>query len=634
MILKISFLLTFLFIGRITLASDVKYVVSDIPKYLLSDAKAVIRKNEVTFEIESYNKAVEKINYAITILNKNGIENSILKEVYTKFTSVKKIKTTLYDQYGKIIRTGLNTSILDIAAIDGYTLYDDYRVKLYDPEYATVPFTIEYSFEIDFNGLLSYPEWDLYNDYNISSEKADFTVIAPEGFKFRYLEKNITDSCRLEIEGNKVKYKWSIGELKAIRKELYSQSIEEFTPKVYLSPDEFEIGGYSGRCDTWNNFGQWIYKLGEKRNILNPETQKKIKSLVEGAGSDTEKIRILYKFMQNKVRYVSIQEGIGGWQPIDAETVDKVSYGDCKALANYMKSLLDLIGLKSFYTIIRAGEDAPGVIIKFPSNRFNHAIVCVPVKNDTIWLECTDQQIPFGFLGTFTDDRKALIVDESGGKMVNTTVYSIHDNYQNRSATFKVSWDGAASAFIKTVFKGTKYDEVFGILRMDDADKRKYITDRIAIPNFELLNFNFAESKSRIPTITESINISIRDYGLVSGSKLILKPNLISRLKEIPLRSVQRNSPIQIRRSFCESDSLLFLLQGAFYQDIKPTTISVKTEFGEFRADFNLKDNKLSYIRSFKLFKCILGKEKYDSFVDFFEKVQAEDNRQIILTKL
>src|SRR3546814_20146460 len=60
--------------------------------------------------------------------------------------------------------------------------------------------------------------------------------------------------------------------------------------------------------------------------------------LVSDADSDREKAARIYHYMQQKNRYVSIQVGIGGLQPMFAEEVDRLSYGDCKGLANYTRS--------------------------------------------------------------------------------------------------------------------------------------------------------------------------------------------------------------------------------------------------------------------------------------------------------
>ncbi len=389
-------------------ADNPKYVISAIPAELLADAKAVVRKYDIVFDITAYNKAVLKVTYAITILNKNGIENSVFHEGYDKFLSVRKIDATIYDRNGMQVRTGLNTRVTDVAALSNYSLYNDFRIKVYDPGYTTTPFTVEYSYEIAFDGLFSYPDWHLYSDYNVAVENSTFSVTAPHGFAFRYLEQNINSPCRKSVKSSRDIYDWEMSGWPAIKKEVYSPDPEEYTPSVFIAPDDFEIGGIKGNCESWSNLGEWIRKLADNKDILGAGTIETVKSLAGGAADEYDKVRLLYDYLQNKVRYVSITEGLGGWQPIDAETVDRVSYGDCKALANYMKSILAAAGIKSYYTIIRAGAGAPVLREDFPSNQFNHAIVCVPHQRDTIWLECTDQQIPFGYLGTFTDDRKAL----------------------------------------------------------------------------------------------------------------------------------------------------------------------------------------------------------------------------------
>ena len=89
---------------------------------------------------------------------------------------------------------------------------------------------------------------------------------------------------------------------------------------------------------------------------LPKETIAKIASLVAGVKDTKEKARIIYEFMQNKTRYISVQVGIGGWKPTPAKEVDKLGYGDCKALTNYTKALLKSQGIDSYYTIVDSGS--------------------------------------------------------------------------------------------------------------------------------------------------------------------------------------------------------------------------------------------------------------------------------------
>src|SRR6185312_13501516 len=143
------------------------------------------------------------------------------------------------------------------------------------------------------------------------------------------------------------------------------------------------------------------------------------------------KARFLYNYLQKNVRYVSVQLGIGGYKPFPASFVDEKKYGDCKALSNYMLTLLKTVGIPSYCAVINAGTNAEPADPDFVNDPFNHIILCVPFKNDTTWLECTSATSPFGKLGSFTENRKALLVTEDGGKLVNTPRSTMQDNQFN-----------------------------------------------------------------------------------------------------------------------------------------------------------------------------------------------------------
>ena len=631
---KSLLLIYFLFLSIVVSGKELKYVVSDIPKSLLAYSKAVVRKSETELNILDVNKAVLTKVYAVSILNKNGLPLSIFNEVYDKFTSVKNIKAHVYDQYGNEVNKGLNTEILDIAAIPGYSLYDDFRVKILDLKYATIPFTVEFSYEISYNGLLSYPSWFTNNDFNVSTEQASLTILTPYNFKIRYLERNLNSSVNIYDNHGTMAYEWKVSSLPAFREEPFSPSLMEYSPAVLLAPCNFEIGGYEGNCESWQKFGLWFIQLYANKRILDEDTKRKLKSLVAEDTSKIEKVRKLYEYMQNKVRYVSVQVGIGGWQPIDAESVEKVSYGDCKALSNYMRAMLNSVGIRSHYALVGAGEDATPLLEEFPSNQFNHVIVCVPLKLDSLWLECTDQEIPFGFLGTFTDDRKVLLIGEGGGYVVKTKQYSLSDNSQVRNATVTIDEYGNATSTSSTDYRGIKYDVISRILRQDDFDKKKSILEKINIPHCNLVNFSYNETKTINPSIKEKLNIDIPEFGSILDGKMMFRPNFLNCISNIPLRIVERKSPIIIRRSFSETDSITFILKSSYNSNHEPLEYSLKSAFGEFEYKITFDNKKIYYLRKFTLKKGRFSAGEYNAFIDFFSSIQTADNIQILIDKL
>ena len=162
--------------------------------------------------------------------------------------------------------------------------------------------------------------------------------------------------------------------------------------------------------------------------------------------------------MQENKRYVSVQLGIGGWQPFTAEYVEERGYGDCKALSNYMKAMLQEIGVESYPVIVYAGEHHPyEVEDDFVDPAFNHAILYVP--GEDMWLECTSQINPPGYLGEFTNDRKVLLITPQGGQLARTPKLSTAENNANEQLTVQLAADGSATLQYEALLKGIPHED-------------------------------------------------------------------------------------------------------------------------------------------------------------------------------
>ena len=163
----------------IPFAAETKYKVSEIPEELIAGSKIVVRSENINFVLKSDKNAVMEVTYAITIMNENGERHGYFIEGYNKFIRIHNISGRIYDKEGKTVDRVKQDKILDVSAISGYSLFEDSRIKAYRPEYREFPFTVEYSYRIEYRGILSTPIWTPCRDYNAAVEDAKFTIQFP-----------------------------------------------------------------------------------------------------------------------------------------------------------------------------------------------------------------------------------------------------------------------------------------------------------------------------------------------------------------------------------------------------------------------------------------------------------------------
>ena len=145
--------------------------------------------------------------------------------------------------------------------------------------------------------------------------------------------------------------------MKAIKDEPFSPYYLNFMPLVQVVPQKFTYYGIDGAFTDWTSLGKWIYdKLVADRQLLPQETIDHIKDITKDISDPKLKAKKIYEFMQQKTHYVSVQVGLGGYQPFLASDVDKQNYGDCKALVNYTQALLKAADITSWYCIVEAGS--------------------------------------------------------------------------------------------------------------------------------------------------------------------------------------------------------------------------------------------------------------------------------------
>lgn len=624
-------LITCQFLGY---AAEKPYRVSKIPVDLLEGAHAVLRDHHTHFTIINEGEGLLKVRYALTILNEQAKDQARLVVRYDKLTKVKDIEGRVYNAAGELIDKLRNSDIEDRSNFQSFSIFEDNRVKTASFSLYTYPYTVEWEYELEVSNMMFYPIWYPQDAEWLAVEKASLRLKAPAGFSLRYKEERVEPVKISSEEGAQI-FEWEVANLKSTQREPFSSGWLAQVPVVYTAPSIFSVDGFSGKMDSWKSYGQWINQLNITQQELPASAAAYVKQLTDSLSGPREKVKAVYEYLQNNTRYVSIQLGIGGWQPFKASFVHDKGYGDCKALTNYTQSMLKAIGIPSYYTLIQHGDNRNYLQEDFPISRFNHAILCVPLEQDTVWLECTSQTNPFGFLGKGTFGRGVVVIKEDGGHVVSTRYYSATENEQQTLAEVYLT-DTETKGKILRTYKGLQFENanLNYYLHQDAEEQKKWIYHNLGIPGFNLLNYTLkTEVEGEVPQASLQAELELKSQVSRSGKRIFLNPNLANRIENAPPKVDNRKTNFEFSWSYTDVDSIVYHLPEGYTAEFIPPPVKVESEFGIYRSEMEFRQSKLFYRRSFIKTEGVFSAEEYSSYVSFMKQVMEADHQKVVLIK-
>ena len=602
------------------------------PLLLLKSDQSVVRDYDVNLHIHSEDNATYKVRKSMTVMSPDARDEGTLILPYGGFQEISSVEGALYSKNGTLIRRLTEEDGMDLSLTD-FSLYSDTRIKVYEFYYHEYPYTIVYDYEVEYSGLLNLPDFSPQsrNEY---VEEASLKVKTPKNLGLNHRSFNFDVRPEKSFSETDSIFTWQLKELAPIKIEPFGRSFYEMAPRVLLATESFEIAGTKGKMNSWNSFGEWYYSLSQGRDELPEDVKKEVKEIFESSPSREIGIKNLFEYMQDKTRYISVQLGIGGWQPFEANYVESKGYGDCKALTNYMYSILKYAGVESHPVLINNGIAEPDIVTDFPSNQFNHVVLWIPGENP-IWLESTSQSIPFNYLGFSNSDRHGLAVTPDSSFLIKTPVYDHQVNNRNNNLVLNIDDQGHAEIDGTATYSGYYLDQLLGaVAKKSEAGRHKWMHEELTLNSFEIQSADFSDidKKKRAP----SLNYTIYNprYATKTGSRLFIPVNKLNKWDyDFPEpEEGGREEEVDLKFTFAETDQSIVTIPKGFEVEALPGTVNLDTGFGFYsmKAEVN-ENNKIEIIRTLKIAERFLPAEKYTGLWNFFSKVSEADNKNIVL---
>lgn len=635
---RIFFLLFFFVFFSFSFSQDRSIDIESVNSRLLQHADAVVRGEVVEIEVLSVDKLVIRTSRTVTVINEDGERFIEAYDFYDDHSKIKKQSAIIYSSKGREIKKFKKRDFQDRSAVGAGTLISDDRVKYMEYTARDYPYTVVYESEVEKKSTAFIRPWFPVSGYRLSVENSSYSLKNSAGIPLRSKEKNL-DSLKVHRKNTALELNYRLENLPAYKEERLSPNFKSFSPQVLVALNRFSLMGVQGEAANWKEFGKWQYEhLLKDKTILSPEIVNQMQTLTADATDDIEKARRIYNYVQENTRYISVQLGIGGWEPMSATEVDRVKYGDCKGLTNYTKALLESQGIHSNYAVVYGGNDREDIDPEFASMQGNHVILNIPAEEGDLWLECTSQTDPFNYLGDFTDNRDVLLVKPEGGEIVKTKAYSVEDNLRESLSRIYLDEKGAFSAEVSRKSYGVPYGNIYHITRQKSRDQELYYKNNwghLKDLSFEQISF---ENDRTNQVFTENLSFNGNRITSRAGDRILLPLNFIYPYTyNLPLTG-ERMHPLEVSRGRSFQDTFEYYLPAGYAPESIPQGFSVESDFGRFELTVNLREKEdavyIEVRRSYLVNEGSWPAEAFEDFRKFMNTVNSYSNQKAVLVAI
>ncbi|AZQ61478.1 DUF3857 domain-containing protein [Flammeovirga pectinis] len=585
---------------------------------------AVVQKYNKHIEIHK-NKKIETVNVVLKI---NAVDADHYGDIAIHFNSLEKLsilEAYVLDANGNKVRTIKKDDISEISSISNGVFYEDSKQKKFKLSWYTYPYAIHYKYKKVSSEFITIANWVPFLYTGIKTLDASLEVDFPKDYEVSIITPEIYD---LEESGEtaRIYKKWHLkNNIKYnIKSQRFSKPIFDIIKPVNIVPTYFKYG-VSGSNTSWKAFGDWIYTLNAGLYQLPLSEKQYIHNLVDTITDKKEKVRKLYHYLQDETRYINVSFDVGGFKSYPAEYVVKNKYGDCKALTTYMKALLDEISIPSFPTVVYAGDVPRSVNSSFPSQQFNHIILCVDIDSDTLFLENTSSISPFNSVSSFTQNRKALLLDNSKSHLIDLPPLTLADVEEIKTINISLNEQLENTIQSTLVMKGPEFDFLRYISsKKTEKNQKEYLREFYTInQKAEFENYTFLLENRDSTSIKLELKYTLKKSHRKIGDMFVFTPKPLYDFKiEKPsdrLHDVYIPTPV----NKIEKITYKFaVLDDSKISVSKP--ISIKTKYGEYIENYMFNDKEVTLQRNFKLYSQSVPLKEYEEFYTFFNDVKTK----------
>ncbi len=474
----------------------------------------------------------------------------------------------------------------------------------------------------------SFPVSEKVIEFKIPSwMKADIREINFEGFK---VEKTV------EQKGDNTIYRYVARQLDARKSERNAIGIAYTHPHLVLQIRNFTVKGenVAGFRSTQDLY-DW-YNLLYKKCTNDPAPLKPVvKKITDGKTTDEEKIKGIYYWVQDNIRYIAFEDGYAGFIPTKANEVLANTYGDCKGMANLLTEMLKIAGYDAHYSWI--GTRA----IPYPDHSLpamcndNHAICVLNFKGTTYFLDATEKYVPFGENAHRIQGKAALIEKGAAFDEKKVPVTDAGFNSIKTRAALVLNGD-KVKGHVSVTFTGnmrTDFHQYYQELPRHEQDESLKELLQFRNGNIESANIKTSNLKNReIPVVVEG-DIDMSNTITPIGAEQYIGFDIFPKQLNGYTPDSNRVAGYDFEGILTYDDEIELTFPANQRCTDLPEKLSIETAWYSILSSYEVKGNKVVLKKLFSFKKDMLPASALPGWRVALEKLKVFNNNVINILK-
>jgi transglutaminase-like putative cysteine protease len=476
----------------------------------------------------------------------------------------------------------------------------------------------------------------LTNDIATTSREVTFTI--PRWMKVELKEFNFTGygvskstSYDAKLDADVITY--TASNIPGFKTEENSPGPTYIYPHILVLCKSASVQGNNfAYLGTLDDQYAWYRKLVLGIGNNNETVAAKAKELTAGLTNDIDKVKAVFYYVQDNIRYIAFENGLAGFKPERADEVLRKKYGDCKGMANLTKNLLTSLGFDA--RLCWLGTDHIAYDYTTPSMAVdNHMICALNYKGKTIFLDATETYLGINDYAQRIQGRPILI--ENGDKYILTTVpvATAAQNYDHETDKLTIK-DNDLTGSITHFWKGEDKEMILSSMnstRKENADEA--MTKYLSNDNTDYVIKDLALSNTSNPDkdVTATYNVDIKNGVSVFSKEYYIDLDTRKEFQNSIIKADSRKYDywFDFKENLCKETELT--VPANYKVAALPPDLDIVDNDYEFHIKYASAPGKITYKKSIIIKNTHLPVSKFANWNSAIDRLAKAYNETITL---